>query len=59
MTVWISARFLGSGTSMRDRRSLASAEIYSGNDNGVLTIYLYSRLMLSPSGLAGSSSKGR
>jgi len=41
------------------RRSLASAEIWLGNDGGVLMIYLYSRLMLSPRGLAGSSPKGR
>lgn len=49
----------GSGTSIRRSRSRACGVTYSGNVSGVLTMYLYSRLMLSPSGFAGSSSKGR
>lgn len=35
------------------------AETYSGNVRGVWVIYLYNKLMLSPSGFAGSSSNGR
>lgn len=54
-----SALFLGSGTSILLSKSLACGETYSGNVKGVDTIYLYSRLILSPSGFAGSSSNGR
>lgn len=54
-----SARFRGSGTNIRRRRSRACGVTYSGNVSGVVVIYLYSRLILSPSGFAGSSSNGR
>jgi hypothetical protein len=54
-----SALFLGLGTRILRRRSRAWGLTYSGNVRGVLTIYLYRRLMLSPSGFAGSSSNGR
>jgi hypothetical protein len=54
-----SARFLGSGTSILFNKSRACGVTYSGKVRGVDTMYLYRRLMLSPSGFAGSSSKGR
>lgn len=54
-----SALLLGSGTSIRRSRSRACGVTYSGKVRGVETMYLYSRLILSPSGFAGSSSKGK
>lgn len=54
-----SARLRGSGTKILRKRSLAWGVTYSGKVSGVETMYLYSKLMLSPSGLAGSSSNGR
>lgn len=54
-----SALFLGFGTRILLSKSRAWGVTYSGNVSGVETIYLYNRLILSPSGFSGSSSKGR
>lgn len=54
-----SALLRGSGTSILRSKSRAWGVTYSGKVRGVETMYLYKRLMLSPSGFAGSSSNGR
>lgn len=59
LTSFNEIRFRGSGTKMRRNRSRGSGGTYSGNVRAVVVMYLYSWVMLSESGLAGSSSYGR